>query len=455
MTQKKQLTARVRARMAKTGESYTTALRHVEGASASSGPSSQHTALAPVVDHGYTLRGGQHPESANIAHVLAHYGITAAGQGGKGGQPISESLVFGIGGGPGAGYILWEFKAHGSAILTLGFQNQWQYTNRWMEKTLGRLGVRYLAEHTGGAAGAARRLTELLATGRPCIVRPDRYVIGYWGLPSLMDGCGSPNVVVYAMEGDRVHIDDRNVSPLTAPRATLDAARARVGSYKNSLYVIDPATEPISAETLRAAIQAGLEDCVDHLSASSESFSLPAWRKWARLLTDQKNAKAWPRVFAGRRALGGALLSIWEGALPAGGDGGHLRDLYADFLDQAAVLLNNPALREPAAAFRIAARAWQTVAATALPDDVSELLRLRGLAAAVRQSIVDPAAVTPEEAAQSSADLWALRAQLDRDFPLDDTAVSNFFATLSAALEDVYKQETAAVAHLAKVIGRP
>lgn len=453
MTQKKQLKTRVRARMARTGESYTTALRQVTGSpatsragGASAGGAQSSDAL--VVDHGYTLRGGRHPESANIAHVLAHYGVTAAG------QPVPESLIFGVGGGPGAGYILWEFKAHGSAILTLGFHNSWQYTDRWLQKTLDRLGVRYLVEHTGGAAGAARRLTELLAAGRPCIVRPDRYVLGYWGLPSLMNGCGSPNVVVYAQDGDRVHIDDRNVSPLTAPRDTLDAARARVGSYKNSLYAIDPATPSISAKTLRAAVQAGLEDCVEHLSAPSDSFSLPAWRKWARLLTDQKNAKAWPRAFAGRRALAGALLSVWEGVMPAGGDGGNVRDLYAQFLDDAAVLLNNPALREPAEAFRGAARAWQIVADTALPDDVPALAELRDMAVALRQSIVDPASVTPEEAAQSATDLWARSAQLDRDFPLDDAATAQLFVALSSAVDDVYQRETTAVAQLASAIGR-
>ena len=178
-------------------------------------------------------------------------------------------------------------------------------------------------------------------------------------------------------------------------------------------------------------MRAGLKDCVDHLSAPSDSFSLPAWRKWARLLTDQKNAKAWPKVFAGRAGgLAGALLSVWEGVVPAGGYGGHLRGLYAEFLDQAAALLDNPRLEQPAAACRSAAHSWHTVAETALPDDVPALARLRDLTVAVRQAIADPAAVTPEEADQSAAELWALRAELDRDFPLDDAQVSDLFARL-------------------------
>ena len=57
---------------------------------------------------------------------------------------------------------------------------------------------------------------------------------------------------------------------------------------------------------------AGLADQVEHLRAKSDSFSLPAWRKWGRLMTDQRNAKAWPRVFADGHGLFGALLGIVE-----------------------------------------------------------------------------------------------------------------------------------------------
>ena len=135
-------------------------------------------------------------------------------------------------GGPGAGYILWEFRQHAAATLVMAFHNSWQYPDKWHQKTLDRLGIKYVAEHTGGSGGAAKRLTELLEAGRPCIIRPDRYQIGYWRMPAYKDGHGGPDVVVYAQDADGVHVDDRNVSPLVVPREKVDAARARVGSYK-------------------------------------------------------------------------------------------------------------------------------------------------------------------------------------------------------------------------------
>lgn len=425
MTEEDQLEARV----AKAGERYPLGVP-----------------VEPTTDHGYLLRGGLHPETANIANVLAHHGITVEG------RPVDEALVFGVSGGPGAGYILWEFKAHDTKALVLGFRNQGQYPDRWTRKTLERLHVRYGAHSTGGAVGAARRLSQELAEGRPCIIRPDRYHLGYWRLPTHLDGHGGHDVVAYAEDDAGVHLDDRNVSPLVVPRAAVDAARARVGSYQNSLYAIDPATPTLSEGALREAVTAGLRECVAHLRAPSDSFSLPAWRKWARLVTDTRNAKAWPRVFADRRGLAGALLSVWEGALPVGMTGGNLRGLYAEFLDEAADLLGADGLRASAADFREAAARWEVVAEAALPASVPPFLEARALTSALRQAVADPASADPGEAEQAAADLWATRERLDRDFPLDEAAVRAQFESLAAALHAVFAGETAAVERLAAAI---
>src|SRR5689334_13423119 len=65
MTRQKQLKVRIRARMARTGESYSTARRHVAGAHTPAAP-------APVEHGGYRLRGGASPVGAALAGVLAH-----------------------------------------------------------------------------------------------------------------------------------------------------------------------------------------------------------------------------------------------------------------------------------------------------------------------------------------------------------------------------------------------
>jgi hypothetical protein len=418
MTSQKHLKARIRARMARTGERYATARRHEAGIP------------EPVArDHGWSLRGGAHPDAANIANVLANLG---------GGSTLSEAMVLGIGGGLGAGYILWEFSSHEnrSRHLVLGHRYRWNYID-WTRHTLDRLGVPHRVATTSGAAGAAKALTATLDEGRPAIVWPDRQLIGYWHLPAQLEAYGGHPVVVYATVDGSVRVDDRNHGPLTVDRAALDRARARVVSYKNHLVVVSGGPEV----DLASAVRAGIADCVAYLGGDSTSFAVPAWRKWARMLTDTRQAKGWPRVFADGAGLVGALASIWEGVEPVGADGGHLRDLYADFLDEAAPLLGDAgdAAGRAASAFRVAADRWHDVAEAALPADVPEYARLRELTAEVSAGVA--AGDDGDEArASASAQLWALRDEYDRKPPTEPD-----FAALAGRVGAVYDAERDAV----------
>ncbi|TYB52988.1 DUF4872 domain-containing protein [Nonomuraea sp. PA05] len=430
MTSKKQLKARVRARMAKTGESYTAARHHVVGPAAARD--------GQAADGGWRFTGGRHPSSAAIAAILANQGVD-----------VGEPLVFLAGGGIGAGYILWEFQHDGSRCVVLGFRNQWQYHDRWMAKTLGRLGVPYEEHRTSGTRAASDRLAAELEAGRPCVVLPDRYHAGYWHLRAVMDGHGGHPVVAYRREGDAVLVDDRGRAPIRVPRERFDAARARVGSYRNVLHALGDA-KPDEA-TLAAAALDGLRDCAAHLSAASDSFSLPAWRKWARLLVDTRNAKAWPKVFADRRGLADALLSVWEGAEPVGVDGGNLRDLFADGLDEAAALLDRPALAVLAGRFREIHGLWHDLAETALPSDVPELGRVRELTAALKESVMADGSAGGQEAAQVAKELAVARAAANDVLgAAEDTGA--LFGALSARVAAVHEAERESIARLVALV---
>jgi hypothetical protein len=447
MTSKKQLKARIRARMAKTGERYTTARRYVAG-STDANPTETGTGAQPQQHYGYALRGGVHPESATVANLLAHHGCAVPATG----EPLSEALVFGIGGGLGAGYILWEFAKHNLKHLILGYRNSWQSISRLTQTALERLDVPFETHATGGAKGAATRLTELLASGRASIVWPERHLAGYWHVPQYLEGYGAHAVVAYAERDGRVYLDDRNIAPLSVERGAFDAARARVGSYKNLIIAPAPRPGPLDPDSVRAAVRAGIADCATHLSARSESFSLPTWRKWARLMTDPRNAKGWPTVFADRRGLVGALLSVWEGVEPAGMTGGNLRALYADFLDEAGALLDTTALAGAATAFRDAAAGWHAVAETALPDSVPEFAAIRDLTAALQESIAAEGNEGQAEAASAAAQLWTLRATYDAEPPLDAAAVGELFAAMGKQLAEIHGIETAAIDELRAVV---
>jgi Domain of unknown function (DUF4872) len=230
-------------------------------------------------------------------------------------------------------------------------------------------------------------------------------------------------------------------------RDDLATARARIPSYKHRLIVPEPAGPPDEA-SLRAAATAGLSDQVEHLSQRSDSFSLPAWRKWARMLTDTRNAKSWPNVFARRPGLVGALLAAYEGIEPLGTDGGHLRGLYADFLAEAADLLEAPRLHDRAEEWRAIAGDWHALADAALPLDVPAFTALREGLAGVYEPIVAEGDGGREEAARAAEQLWALRARLEAEPPLEPDAVDALLADLAGRLGAIFAAETEAVAAL-------
>lgn len=441
MTSAKQLKARVRARMARTGERYAVARAHVLGTTDGAG--------GPVVDAGWTLRGGTDPDTAALTNVLAHRGVTGPD------GPLTEPLLLVVGGGLGAGYILWEFAHDDSRIVTLGFTHSWQYFDRRLATTVDRLGLDVSWSRTGGAAGAARALRSTLADGDPAIVWPDRYHAGYWHVPALLDGGGGHPVVAYALSDGgpdgRVHVDDRTLAPLTVPTADLDRARARVGSYKNTMLVVRSADTVVPADRLRAAVREGLRATVDHLSGTSTSFALPAWRKWSRLLVDPHAEKGWPTVFADGRGLLRALAGVWEEVEPAGMSGGHLRGLFADGLEQAAGVLDSPALAAEAVGWREIADRWHALADVALPDDVPAIARLRELTATVTGAVAEGDATAGERAA-AAEELWRLRAAHDDAPPLDAERLSAVLAEMSGSLAAIHDAEVAAVARLGAVV---
>jgi hypothetical protein len=432
MTAHKHLKERIRARMARTGESYTTARRHVLNA------------LPPAE---YRLTGGVHPDTHAIAGVLANRGLVDPHTG----RPLTEAMVLGVGGGLGAGYILWEFKAHDLRTLVFGFRNSWQYPDRWALKTCARLGVPAGLHETGSSQRAEQELRAAVGQGVPVIAWADQQLLGYRHLPAWLEGYGGHPVTVYGIDNAAgvALVDDRNRAPLTVPLDALAAARARVGSYKHRQLALDAPAAELDVDGLSKAVRDGLAEQVEHLGRRSDSFSLPAFRKWARLLTGSGNAKAWPKVFADRVGLFDACLSVYENLEAAAGPGGgNLRGLYAQFLEEAAGLLDAPPLAEAAGAYREAAARWHQVAEVALPADREPFAEARRLTDRL-QAQVEQGDAAGQAASGTAARLWALRDRWRPEFPGDDEDVDALLAGLAAAVGAACDAEEAALRRLA------
>ena len=451
MTTQKAFKRLVRARMAKTGERYAVARRTlVDGAMARRDP---HPTVVTMPSSSWVMRGGLHPETATLANVLANQGVVS----GLTGEPLTEAAILGIGGGLGAGYILWEFERHAGRILTLGFRNQWQYPwiPGWTGKTLERLGIEADVHETGGAKSAREALDARLDAGIPVIAAVDLEALGTWARPDAESGVFGLVVVVITRDTDGSYlVDDRGSEPFRVSPAVMAAARGRIGSFRHRILALRTSPGPIPPDRLRAAIRAGLIDQVDHLGSRSDSFSLPAWRKWSRLMTDTRNAKAWPRVFADGRGLFASLTALHEQVDGGVGPwGGHLRESFADSLDEAAIALDDPALRDAARSWRGVADQWEDLADAAVPAD------LDGAGEAVEAAETLHDAVMAGDAGRSGVTVAAktLRTVQDRYadvFPLPPDRVAAILQDLGDRLREIHAAEVAALDATARAVGR-
>jgi hypothetical protein len=437
MTAHKKLKERIRARMDKTGESYMTARRQVVGG------------------EGHVPDVGVHPDTSALARILGDAGI-----GGPDGQ-LSEALLLGIGGGLGAGYILWEFAPEtdhrpsphapgGRRVVAIGFRNRWQYPDRWLDTLLDRVGVEFRRDQTSGMVKARRQLDEAVEMGHSVMVEVSVADLPYWHLPPEEAGEWGYPIAVVGVDSDRFEVDDRNSGRLTVSVEAMATARGRIPSYKNRMVVVEPAGR-LTADRPSGAVEAGLADAVEHLASRSDSFSLPAFSKWARMVTSD-TGKGWKRVFADRVGLWGVLRSTHEAVSDIGIAGGSLRPLYAEFLDEAGALLGRPGLAEVAERYRRAGDAWDDVGDATLPDGFEPLeqavelsRRRRG---AVRQGDDGDSA-----AADSAASLNALAAEFEPGLPLTDREIDGLFESLSAAIDAAYRAEVEAHSALSEVMG--
>lgn len=386
----------------------------------------------------YTQFGGIHPETATYTNILASQNVTAPHTK----RPYTEAMVFGIAGGIGCGYILWEFKKYDAAILVMGFQNKWNYTEQFYQNLSNRLSITTETKETGGKQTAAKHLDEAISNGRAAIAWIDQESLPYFHLRPMYNGCFGHFVSVYGLDEENVYIDDRAQSPLLVDGESFATARARIGSYKNRLLLLNANGSEVDLPT---AVMAGIEDCVDYMSSGSQTFAPPTYRKWARLMTDTKNKKGWPVVFKDKTGLYSTLRSLHEGIKLFGTKGGGLRFLYADFLKEAATVLPNPTLLEAAEQYEALGQQWSDFADSVLPDHIAPLAQTRQLLAQKYALFLAHGRDRQSEIGQLSQELTDMEEELNPSFPIEHDEMQTLFESMQTDLNAIYEAELAAL----------
>lgn len=271
------------------------------------------------------------------------------------GVDVSEELLLGLG--AGVGFLYWHQKD--APPMLLGRANVGRPGEEGMERAAGRrTGVTVQAHTTASARTAEAALMAQLEAGEPAMLKVDMAYLPYLDLPEGYHFGGHVVAVVGYEAADRmVLVCDRDVALHPVPLEAL--AKARASTFKpfpphHGWYAFDfrGHHRPVAAE-VRAAIR---EAATGMLASPIANFGVRGIRKAATLVP------RWPaRMDAA--ALRGACTNAFFLIDAAGGTGGGLfRYLYGRFLEDAAVITGDPALRKLGGELRAVGDRWQDVA---------------------------------------------------------------------------------------------
>ncbi|MBL8063811.1 MAG: hypothetical protein JNK32_12360 [Anaerolineales bacterium] len=391
---------------------------------------------------------GRHYETGSVHNALALQGVKAPHTN----KPFSESFLLGVSGGVVFGYFTFEYKGYlpHLALLTRNTFDPFQ-------TILERLGVEQHILQTTKAETAEKNLIETLSTGTPVLVLADECSLPY----SSKKGSAYWNmipVLAYDIDGDDVLIADRSARPFRVPMKVLTQARARVKDDKFRLVTL---ASPLTSK-LVSATQKGIWQCISLFTdkppkGARHNFGFAAYEHFADMLVNTRNKQSWERLFAAGPRMYNALAGMAEGPgafTPPGvftwvncfgaGDGAE-RALYADFLDEAAILLEKKSLKDAAGQFRNSHSRWLKFADAALPSHVPVFHEAKTLLLKKHRAFIENGEDGMEEIADANKRLRKLEVEVAKNFPLTSAQTVEFRAQLREHIMAISEIEKKAV----------
>ena len=449
MTRQRDFKARVRGRMERTGERYSAARAHI--LAGRQAPAERLTAASaappntPGLFRAVRFVGGQQADVAAARNLLSNAGVK-----GPDGSPLTEAMAFGLAGG--VGFLYGVFEYDDVPTMTIVGRNR-STPDRFLEPLFGRAGAEVQVVTTGSAAKAHRELARLLDDEVPSLCTVGSGWLDYLGLPKD-EAAMSPHVVgvVGSREGGLL-VDDRAPNPHLVDAETLGMARGAYRAAKHRMISVSAVNENHDwKQALVTAIRAGAQGYdTPPVPQFASNVGTAGLQKWHRLLTNPKEKKSWHRIFGeGTRAAIG-LSRLYDCVTHAYTAPGAGRFLYAHFLEESGAAADLsvdaqwkggvPDLQAPADAFRRSGECW-TELATIASGASAELTRYAELADH-RTARLDEAPSVAEMAA-----LHAEQRELVAQSRLTVSDTAEVFTNLGSVLEEIIELERGAVAGL-------
>jgi hypothetical protein len=165
------------------------------------------------------------------------------------------------------------------------------------------------------------------------------------------------------------------------------------------------------------------------------------------MLTNTRNKQSWERFLpVGERMYAGLTSVYWRAcdSKQAGAE----RFLYADFLEEAKLILDKPQLSEVAQQFRKSGQAWEEFKTALLPNEFPLLKETRDLLDEHEKLFVEQGSEAEAKLREINARLDAIKAEVKVNFPLNEHEVVALRNDLSERLLHIRDIEKVAIENL-------
>lgn len=386
---------------------------------------------------------GRHYETGTVTNALSGLGFRAPHTG----KPYSEALLFGLSGGIAFGYFTFAYKGH-LPHLALLTRNTFSPLDTLFER-LG--GVQDLRQSTK-AEIAEKNLKEALDDHGVVIVWADIWSLPHLGLPQNTGMWANFPMLAIGYDENHVFIVGESQTPSAVPHEIFTAARAKVKQDRFKQITLGAPNEQSLANAVSDGIQHSLTMMLENPPAGAkQNWGLDGMNTLIDLLTNLRNKAGWERYFPIGPEMWQALAGnpgqpgMYEWIQTWGTNPGADRGTFADFLEEAALLLNKPSLKDVAGSYRETEALWIKLADVSLPNRIPEFARAKTLVQDLKRSRWENGDAELELRHQWRAERKALGERMKTEFPLDASEASLLRGEIRHALEQVAEAETKAI----------
>jgi hypothetical protein len=381
------------------------------------------------------------------------------------GEPPTEAFLFGLSGGIGFSYFPYLHQGSSPLDDTAAPLHFIEFTaryrrpmDRWMADICQSLGVPFNRFEATEPSETEQVLYTLLEAGIPPIVfvSGNDPMLNFTG--ETLENCQDQPVMVLRLleEQSEFELGTCSYEPVRVSRDHLASLRTTSPNARNLIVHLDEMEEGLREEKLRESVRECLHRGVYqmlHPPQPRNHFGLRGMGLFAKRIAQQDHHHGWPRMYSEGYPFYRAMVELFQAieyhcVAPGGG-----RPLYAGFLREAGVILEEPLLAEAGAMYRDISENWLEVSDAALPDSVPLFEDTKILLRRKFERWRKEGQNALPHLQQIGQDMQMLEQEAREAFPLDESERLELLQGVSDRVKELHRKETEAAQAMNDMLG--